>query len=41
METRNDYEYKDLRVCEKGIQIKSCRECLFEVLCNYEKQKRD
>ena len=39
METKNEYEYQDLRICEKGLQIESCRKCLFEVLCNYEKQK--
>ena len=40
METKNEYEYKHLRVCEKGLQIESCRRCLFEVLCNYEKMKK-
>ena len=28
------YEYDYLRVCNKGLQIESCRKCLFEVLCN-------
>jgi hypothetical protein len=37
METKNDYEYKHLRICEKNLQRESCRKCLFEVLCNYEK----
>lgn len=37
METKNEYEYKNLRICEKGLQIESCRKCLFEVLCNYQK----
>lgn len=41
METINEYEYKDLRVCEKWLQIESCRKCLFEVLCHYEKMKKD
>lgn len=38
------YEYKNLRICEKWLQIEGCRRCLFEVLCNYEKnngQKQD
>ena len=37
-EIKNEYEYKNLRICEKWLQIESCRKCLFEVLCNYEKQ---
>lgn len=41
METKNEYEYKNKRICEKWIQIESCRKCLFEVLCNYEKMKRN
>ena len=39
METKNDYEYADLRICKKWLQIESCRRCLFEVLCNLENQK--
>lgn len=39
METRNDYEYKDLRICKHNIQRQSCRKCLFEVLCHLEEQK--
>ena len=31
-----EYEYKDKRICKKGIQIESCRACLLEVLCHYE-----
>ena len=34
---RNEYEYRDKRVCEYWLQIESCRKCLFEVLCNYKK----
>lgn len=34
------YEYENLRICEKGLQIESCRKCLFEVLCNYENNTR-
>lgn len=34
-ETKNEYEYKDLRICKRWIQIASCRKCLFEVLCHY------
>lgn len=37
-ETKNEYEYKHLRICEKWLQIESCRKCLFEILCNYQKQ---
>lgn len=36
-EKENWYEYKNLRICEKGLQIESCRKCLFEVLCHYQK----
>lgn len=32
------YEYKNLRICEKWLQIESCRKCLFELLCHYQKQ---
>ena len=38
---RNEYEYKDLRICEKGLQIESCRKCLFETLCHYENIKNE
>jgi len=31
---------KETRICEKWIQIESCRKCLFEILCNYEKMKK-
>lgn len=31
------YEYENLRICKKGLQIESCRRCLFEALCHYEK----
>ena len=41
METKDDYEYKHLRICEKWLQIESCRKCLFEVLCHYEKMKKE
>ena len=34
METKNDYEYKHLRICKYGLQRESCRKCLFEVLCH-------
>ena len=37
----NEYEYKHLRICEKWLQIESCRKCLFEVLCHYEKMQED
>ena len=35
-ETKNEYEYKHLRICEKWLQRESCRKCLMEVLCHYE-----
>lgn len=28
------YEYAHLRVCNMWLQRESCRQCLFEVLCN-------
>ena len=34
-ETKNEYEYKHLRICEKWLQIESCRKCLFDALCLY------
>lgn len=38
--TKNEwYEYKHLRICRHGLQIESCRKCLFEVLCHLEDQK--
>lgn len=40
METKDEYEYKNKRICEKWIQIESCRKCLFEALCNYERNKK-
>ena len=36
-ETKNEYEYKHLRICEKWLQRESCRKCITEVLCNYER----
>ena len=38
-ETKNEYEYKHLRICRHGIQRESCRKCLFEVLCHLEEQQ--
>lgn len=35
METQKE---KTIRICEYWLQIKSCRQCLFEALCNYQKQ---
>lgn len=32
-------EKNEKRICKKGLQIESCRECLFETLCRLEKQK--
>lgn len=37
METKNDYEYKHLRICEKWLQRANCSKCLFETLCRLEK----
>jgi len=34
----NIKEKKEKRICKYGIQRESCRECLFEVLCNLEYQ---
>lgn len=31
-----DYENKELKICRNNIQRESCRQCLFDVLCNYE-----
>lgn len=39
METKDEYEYKNLRICKHNLQISSCRKCLFEVLCHYEDMK--
>lgn len=41
METKNEYEYKLLRICEKNLQRESCRKCIMEVLCRYEKMKKE
>ena len=38
-ETKNQYEYKHLRICKHNIQKESCRKCLFENLCRLEDQK--
>jgi len=40
METKSEYEFQHLRICEKWLQRESCRKCLFEILCNYEKMKK-
>lgn len=34
------YEYADKRICKYGLQRESCRQCLFEVLCNLENNKK-
>ena len=36
--TKREDENKP-RVCEKGLQMESCRQCLFETLCRLEKQE--
>ena len=41
METKDDYEYKHLRICEKWLQRANCSHCLFEVLCHLEKCKEE
>ena len=41
METKNEYEYKHLRICEKWLQRANCSKCLFEVLCHLEKCKEE
>lgn len=30
------YEHKNLKICRHNIQRESCRDCLFDALCNYE-----
>ena len=40
METKHDYEYKHLRICEKWLQRANCSHCLFEVLCRLEKNNK-
>ena len=39
MEEVKGYEYSDKRICKHNIQRETCRECLFEVLCNLEDKK--
>ena len=41
METKDDYEYKHLRLCEKWLQRANCSKCLFEVLCHYQKMQEE
>ena len=36
-ENKDEYEYKHLRICDKWLQIESCRKCLFELLCHYQR----
>ena len=38
---RNDYEHKDLKVCEYWLQNIKCRECLFDTLCNLKKNNME
>ena len=34
-------ENKEKRICKYGLQIESCRQCLFDALCQFEdNQKR-
>ena len=40
MESKNEYEYADKRICEYWLQIESCRQCLFETLCRLEKDQQ-
>lgn len=35
--SKETVEEEKKRVCEKWIEIESCRKCLFETLCHYEK----
>lgn len=41
MKEKEEYEYEDLRICEKWLQRASCSKCLFEVLCHYEKMQEN
>ena len=34
-----EYEHKNLKICRRNIQRETCRQCLFEALCNYEDNK--
>lgn len=34
-------EVKEKRICKKGLQIESCRQCLFETLCRLEDNKNE
>lgn len=38
-EKEKGYEYENLRICKHNIQRETCRNCLFDVLCNLEEQK--
>lgn len=38
METK-EYEHSDKRICKYWLQIESCRQCLFDALCQYEARK--
>lgn len=33
------YEYTNKRICRYWLQKETCRDCLFEVLCDYEDMK--
>ena len=35
METK-EYEHSDKRICKYWLQIASCRQCLFDALCQFE-----
>ncbi len=37
---KEGYEHSDKRICEYWLQRESCRQCLFEVLCNLEKNNK-
>lgn len=38
MEKENNIESK--RICKYGLQIESCRQCLFETLCAFEERQK-
>ena len=34
---KNEYEHSNKRICQYWLQIESCRQCLFDALCNLKK----
>lgn len=38
---RENTEANKKRICRYGLEIESCRQCLFEALCHYQDNKWD